>query len=76
MPNADLNSIEQLREQLYALQQLVLAQCVALGTGERGTLNTALTIAAGQTDALLAQGRPIAGQRLAMLIHEVQKCLD
>lgn len=76
MPNADLNSIEQLREQLYALQQLVLAQCVALGTSDRATLDTALTIAGGQADALLAQGRPIAGQRLALLIQEVGKCLD
>lgn len=76
MPNADLNSIEQLRDQLYALQQLVLAQCVALGTSDRGTLDTTLLIAAGQADALLAGGRPIAGQRLALLLEEVRKCLD
>jgi hypothetical protein len=76
MPNADINPIEQLRDQLYALQQLVLAQCVALGTADRPTLDATLLIAAGQADALLANGRPIAGQRLALLLEEVRKCLD
>lgn len=76
MPNADLNPIEQLRDQLYALQQLVLAQCVALGTADRPALDATLLIAAGQADALLANGRPIAGQRLALLLEEVRKCLD
>ena len=76
MPNADLNPIEQLRDQLYALQQLVLAQCVALGTADRPALDATLLIAAGQADALLTNGRPIAGQRLALLLEEVRKCLD
>ncbi len=76
MPHADLNSIEQLRDQLYALQQLVLAQCVALGSTDRPALDATLLIAAGQADALLAKGRPIAAQRLALLIEEVGKCLD
>jgi hypothetical protein len=76
MPNAGLNSIEQLRDQLYALQQLVLAQCVALGTADRPALDATLLIAAGQADALIANGRPIAGQRLALLVDEVRKCLD
>lgn len=76
MPNADLNSIEQLRDQLYALQQLVLAQCVAFAATDRSATDTALLIASGQADALLTQGRPVAGQRLAMLIEEVRKCID
>lgn len=76
MPKADLNSIEQLRDQLYALQQLVLAQCVALGIADRPALDATLLIAAGQADALLANGRPIAAQRLALLLEEVRKCLD
>lgn len=76
MPNADLNSIEQLRDKLYALQQLVLAQCVALGAADRPTADVALLIAAGQADSLLEQGRVLAGQRLAMLVEEVRKCLD
>lgn len=76
MPNADLNSIEQLRDQLYALQQLVLAQCVAFAAVDRDATDAALLIAAGQADALLNQSRPVAAQRLAMLIEEVRKCLD
>lgn len=76
MTNTDFDPIEQLRDQLYALQQLVLAQCVALGTADRSTLDATLLIASGQADALLAQGRVIAAQRLATLIQEVQKCLD
>lgn len=76
MPNADIDPIEQLRDQLYALQQLVLAQCVALGTADRPALDATLLIASGQADALFSQNRPIAGQRLALLVEEVRKCLD
>ncbi len=76
MTNADIDPVEQLRDQLYALQQLVLAQCVALGTVDRPALDATLLIAAGQADALLANGRPIAAQRLALLLEEVRKCLD
>lgn len=76
MPNADLNSIEQLREQLYALQQLVLAQGVALAHADRSASDAALVIAAGQADALLQQGRVIAAQRLTLLVEEVRKCID
>lgn len=76
MPNADIDPIQQLRDQLYALQQLVLAQCVAIGTADRPALDATLLIAAGQADALLANGRPVAGQRLALLLEEVRKCLD
>lgn len=76
MPNADLQSIEQLREQVYALQQLLLAQCVAFARVDREATEDALLIAAGQADALLVQSRPIAAHRLAMLIEDVRKCLD
>lgn len=76
MPNTDLNPIQQLRDQVYALQQLVLAQLVAFASTDRAATDASLLIAAGQADALLAQGRPVAAQRLAMLIEEVRKCLD
>jgi hypothetical protein len=76
MPNADVDPIEQLRDQLYAIQQLVLAQCVALGTADRSALEPVLVIADGQAEALFNQGRPVAGQRLALLIEEVRKCID
>ena len=76
MPNADLDPIQQLRDQVYALQQLVLAQAVAFASVDRSATDAGLLIAAGQADALLAQGRPIAAQRLAMLIEEVRKCID
>ncbi len=76
MSNADLNPIEQLRDQLYALQQLVLAQCVALAATDRSATDAALVIADGQADSLIASGRIIAAQRLTMLIEEVRKCID
>ncbi len=76
MPNSDLKLTEQLREQLYALQQLVLAQCVALAQADRPASDAALIIAAGQADALIEQDRIIAAQRLAILIEEVRKCLN
>lgn len=76
MPNANLDPIQQLRDQVYALQQLVLAHCVAFAAVDREATEAALLIAAGQADALLNQSRPVAAQRLAMLIEEVRQCLD
>lgn len=76
MPNTDLNLVEQLRDQIYALQQLVLAQCVAFAEVDRSAAEAALAIAGGQAEALSRKGRIIAAQRLAMLIKEVAQCLD
>lgn len=76
MPHPDIDLVEQLRDQIYALQQLVLAQCVALAQIDRSAAEAALTIAGGQAEALSNQGRIIAAQRLAMLIEEVTQCLD
>ena len=74
MPNPDLDLIEQLKDQLYAVQQLLLAHCVALAHLDGDASSAALAIAGGQADALLSQGRPFAGHRLTLLIQEVEQC--
>lgn len=76
MTKSDLNSIEQLREQLYAVQQLLLAHCVALGAEDPRSSETALEIARGQADSCRIMGRPIAARRLTLLIEQVDQVLS
>ncbi|MEM6265929.1 MAG: hypothetical protein AAF707_00260 [Pseudomonadota bacterium] len=76
MTNASFEPIHQLQSQLYALQQLVLAQSIALAHIDAQAARTALGIACGQADALRTFGCHLASARLSGLVQEIEQCLE
>lgn len=76
MPKTDADRIEELQDQVYALQQLLLAHILAFDVVDRDATDTALNIALGQSDAAFAGGRPRVTARLGILVEELQKCRD
>lgn len=74
MPHSSIQPVEKLQDQVHALQQLLLSLLTALDTKDRELVDSALLIAAGQADAALAQGRPLAAIRIGALIEAVKEC--
>ena len=74
MPKTDLQTIEQLKDQVYALQQLLLSFVVAFDGVDSDAVDAALVIAAGQADSAQSNGRPVAAARLSAMIKEIGEC--
>lgn len=75
MPHSSIQPVEKLQDQVHALQQLLLSLLTALDTTkDRELVDSTLLIAAGQADAALAQGRPLAAIRIGALIEAVKEC--
>lgn len=74
MPHSSIQPVEKLQDQVHALQQLLLSLLTALDTKDRELVDSTLLIAAGQADAALAQGRPLAAIRIGALIEAVKEC--
>lgn len=76
MPKTDADRIEELQDQVYALQQLLLAHILAFDAVDSDATDTTLNIALGQSDAAFSSGRPRVTARLGLLVEELQKCRD
>jgi len=76
MSKSDTQRIEELQDQVYALQQLLLSHILAFDAVDREATNTTLEIALGQSDAALDGGRPRVMIRLELLVEELKKCRD
>ena len=74
MPKPVIEETQKLKEQVHALQQLLLSFVIALDTSDSELVDRALFIAAGQADSALANGRPLAAIRIGALIEEVKEC--
>ncbi|MGB3166022.1 MAG: hypothetical protein WBA68_04515 [Alteraurantiacibacter sp.] len=74
MPKPDIEAVQQLQEQVYALQQVLLSTVLAMDALDATVVDDALVIAAGQADSALATGRPIAAMRIGALIEDINQC--
>lgn len=73
MPQSSIEPVEKLKEQVHALQQLLLSLVAALDADHPDVVDEALLIAAGQADSALANGRPLAAIRIGALIEAVKE---
>ena len=71
MTKPNFDSLEQLKEQAYALQQLLLAHILATDARDSAGVDATLLIAAGQADSALANGRPLVAARIGALIEDL-----
>ena len=76
MPKTDADRIEELQDQVYALQQLLLSHILAFDAVDRDATDATLRIALGQSDAALDGGRPRVMMRIEIMVDEVNKCRD
>jgi hypothetical protein len=76
MPQIALDQIEELKDHIYAVQQLLLALCVASARIDRVEVENAFAIARGQGASLAQRGRGRVALRIAALIEDVEQCLD
>lgn len=66
--------VEQLTDQVYALQQLLLAHVLAFDEVDRLATDATFTLAVDQLDSTLDRGRDGVAHRLAALMQSVQRC--
>lgn len=76
MANSIDQRIEELQDQIDALQQLLLSHVVAFDQVDRLATDGAFDIAASQMAAARARGRPGAAHRIGMMLEQLEQTCD
>lgn len=74
MPDSVSQRIQQLENQVNALQQLLLSHILAFDEVDRQATDGTFTIAINQLDAALDQGKGPVAVNLADMIQSIQSC--
>lgn len=69
-----MQTVEELQEQVCALQQLLLAHVVAFDQVDRLATDATFEIARGQADAAHRNRRPILAIRIGAMVEAAQDC--
>lgn len=76
MLKSDTQRIQELQDQVHALQQLLLAHILAFDQVDRLATDATLQIALGQSDAALDQGRTNVTVRIDAMIQHLKYARD
>lgn len=76
MPDFDSSQIEELKDHIYAVQQLLLAHVIALDEVDRGATLRTIDTLRRQRDSLVESGRGRVAVRLNAFIDVIDESLD
>lgn len=76
MPKSDADRIEELKDHIYAVQQLLLAHVIAVDEIDRGATLRTIDTLRRQRDSCMEAGRGIVAVRLNAFIDVIDESLD
>lgn len=76
MPKSEADSIEELKDHIYAVQQLLLAHVIAVDKIDRGATLHTIDILRRQRDSFVEAGRGRVAVRLNAFIDVIDESLN